>query len=227
MTADATPLLFSPPAPPVRLDRTRPAVIGRGSACDLRVHSHEASRHHAEVRFNGKAFAIRDLGSTNGTAVNGTRVEGERELTPGDQIGIAGFTITFCQFQADLQALGAASDEAQTKLFAGRSPAHALRGDLSEIPAFAVLQVLELGHKTGVLESTEHNPEGRIWLANGAPVHAETKGQLGFDAASDLVHAKCGRFAFEPGVAAPQNTIAATVTELLLEAMRQMDETTK
>jgi hypothetical protein len=61
-------------------------------------------------------------------------------------------------------------------------------------------------------------------LQRGDPIHAETKGQVGFDAALRLVCAKRGRFAFEPVEEIPEATIKASVTELLLEAARQMDE---
>jgi hypothetical protein len=63
-----------------------------------------------------------------------------------------------------------------------------------------------------------------LWLQRGDPIHAETKGQVGFDAAMRLVCAKCGRFTFEPLEETPEATIEANVTELLLEAARQLDE---
>jgi hypothetical protein len=55
-------------------------------------------------------------------------------------------------------------------------------------------------------------------------VHAETKSQKGFDAALTLVNAASGRFSFEPGCRAPEATIEASVTEVLLEATRLLDE---
>jgi hypothetical protein len=52
-----------------------------------------------------------------------------------------------------------------------------------------------------VLQITSDGAEGRIWLEDGAPVHAEAKTLLGFDAALCLVTAVKGRFAFEAGAA--------------------------
>lgn len=98
-------------------------------------------------------------------------------------------------------------------------------GDLSEIPTVALLQVLELSSKTGLLQIDWSDGGGRIWLRLGAPVHAETGNQVGFDAAVSIANAASGQFRFEPDVASPEQTIQASVTALLLEAARQIDET--
>jgi pSer/pThr/pTyr-binding forkhead associated (FHA) protein len=217
------PLLFTPSQAPVRLDPARVIVLGRSQSCDLSIPSPEASRKHAELRFHDDAWHLHDLGSTNGTRVNGAGVEGQRRLAPGDRIEIGGHTVTFCQMESR-GALGENMDEAKTRLHQPRPEADALRGDLAEIPSFAVLQVLEMGRKTGVLDVTAEGAEGRIWFEAGAPVHAEAKGCVGFDAAVVVCHAVQGRFVFESGVPAPENTIRCSVTQLLLEATRQLDE---
>lgn len=66
-------------------------VIGRGASCDVRIDSALASREHAEVVPQRGRWWIRDLGSTNGLLVEGTRVE-ELEITGGTvvQIGVNG-----------------------------------------------------------------------------------------------------------------------------------------
>jgi hypothetical protein len=98
------------------------------------------------------------------------------------------------------------------------------RGDLAEIPPFAVLQILEMGRKTGLLQIDSDATPGKLWLRGGDPIHAETVDQVGFDAAVSLVHASLGRFTFEPQTTVPEATIDASVTQLLLEASRQLDE---
>ena len=65
---------------------------------------------------------------------------------------------------------------------------------------------------------------GITQLANGCPIHAETKSQKGFDAAVSLVNSQAGVFSFEPEATSPETTIEASVTELLLEASRVLDE---
>jgi MoxR-like ATPase len=54
-----------------------------------------ASRHHAEFAEGDGVWAVRDLGSLNGTYVNGERIEWPRVLKPGDQVKIAGEVMVF------------------------------------------------------------------------------------------------------------------------------------
>lgn len=72
-----------------------PVSIGRLPECDIALVDSNVSRRHAEVKRHGNDFVVVDLGSTNGTRVNGTWVSGERRLRDGDQITIATATITF------------------------------------------------------------------------------------------------------------------------------------
>jgi Protein of unknown function (DUF3662)/FHA domain len=71
------------------------AVLGRSRDCDLVVSDENVSRRHAEVRPSGGAWIVRDLGSTNGIRVNGTRVSGAQPLRPGDKIELGVSTVTF------------------------------------------------------------------------------------------------------------------------------------
>ncbi len=61
-------------------------VIGRKTDADLRIPLNEISRAHCELTMNGKSVSVRDLGSSNGTYVNGERVEDDFELSAGDKI---------------------------------------------------------------------------------------------------------------------------------------------
>jgi hypothetical protein len=71
-----------------------PAVIGRLPDCRVSLDDSRVSRHHAEVRPHGDGFAVVDLGSMNGTTVNGVAVK-EQPLADGDVIGIGSTTIRF------------------------------------------------------------------------------------------------------------------------------------
>ena len=63
-------------------------VFGRQSDCDLKVDHDSVSRRHARVRRRGDVVQVEDLGSRNGTSVNGSVITGGRRLAPGDVISI-------------------------------------------------------------------------------------------------------------------------------------------
>ena len=219
-----TAMLFAPPQPPLPLPAEGTVVIGRSKAADLTLTDPDTSRRHAKIVCGGGSYVVHDLLSTNGTWINGARVEEEQKLEPGDRIQVGSTDITFCQVDADPGLVAEPGEEAQT-LFVERSTSgETFRGDLGEIPTFAVLQILEMGRKTGALVIDSDGACGRLWLQRGDPVHAQTKGQVGFDAAVALVNAQAGRFHFEPDPEPPARTIEATVTQLLLEASRMLDE---
>ncbi|MFK4145296.1 FHA domain-containing protein [Streptomyces sp. NPDC004065] len=64
-----------------------PLRIGRDPASGLRLTHETVSRVHAELRHQGGMWVLRDLGSTNGTTVNGRRVIGAAVVREGDQVG--------------------------------------------------------------------------------------------------------------------------------------------
>jgi pSer/pThr/pTyr-binding forkhead associated (FHA) protein len=63
-------------------------LVGRGDNCTLLVDDPSVSRAHAVVRRSGTRVFVRDLRSSNGTFVNGRRVEDARALEPGDEIAL-------------------------------------------------------------------------------------------------------------------------------------------
>lgn len=63
-------------------------TLGRSSDCDLALRDPIASRRHAKLYVDGERITIEDLGSSNGVFVNDMRIQGLRELVPGDRIGI-------------------------------------------------------------------------------------------------------------------------------------------
>ncbi|NJL26542.1 MAG: ATP-binding cassette domain-containing protein [Thermoanaerobaculia bacterium] len=75
----------------VRLDRPT-LVIGRSPECDVVLDSPIVSARHAKLQRTGDGWQIEDLGSTNGTYVNGRRVSGSTLVAEGDLIGLGSFT---------------------------------------------------------------------------------------------------------------------------------------
>ena len=62
-------------------------VLGRGHEADIRFDDEEMSAEHAVIEFAGEGFRICDLGSTNGTRVNGQAIEAH-DLESGDRVEV-------------------------------------------------------------------------------------------------------------------------------------------
>ncbi|MEO0529791.1 MAG: diguanylate cyclase [Planctomycetota bacterium] len=77
----------------LRLERES-LVLGRDQACDLSLPDGSVSRRHAELSRVGDAFEISDLGSTNGTLVNGAPIDNQR-LATGDCVKVGSFLFKF------------------------------------------------------------------------------------------------------------------------------------
>jgi len=86
----------------VRLKKNGPAkifplagssiLIGRHRYCNLRIPVPSVSRKHCQLSYNQGAWKIRDLGSHNGTFLNGKRIENEAELQAGNSLKIGPLT---------------------------------------------------------------------------------------------------------------------------------------
>jgi hypothetical protein len=61
-------------------------TLGRSRDCDCVLAEPSVSRRHAELRRDGERWLLRDLGSRNGTRVNGVRLLDEAEVGPGDRV---------------------------------------------------------------------------------------------------------------------------------------------
>lgn len=70
-------------------------VIGRAPSCNLTIDDALLSREHAAISVGGERVIARDLGSRNGTYVNGVRIEDDVELHDGDRIKIGGTEVVF------------------------------------------------------------------------------------------------------------------------------------
>jgi pSer/pThr/pTyr-binding forkhead associated (FHA) protein len=215
-------LLVAPPLPPLRLKAGRVFVLGRGLSCDLTLASPAASRRHAELFGREDVWAVRDLGSTNGTFVNDEAVRGERELVPGDEIRIGEQTLHFCHLEAVPDANE--SGEERTMILAPEQSRPALRGDLAEIPPIGLLQMLELEQKTGVLEVETEAGKARLWMDAGRPIHAESGEQQGLEAALEIAALRSGRFVLAGDPTPPRRSMELPMMEVVLEASRRMDE---
>ncbi len=70
-------------------------VVGRSRQCDVVLQDPNISRRHLEVRPRGGSWVVSDLGSTNGSRINGRWIEGSEVVKPGDEIEIGSTRLTF------------------------------------------------------------------------------------------------------------------------------------
>ena len=68
--------------------RSEETLIGRGTDCDLRLGDFNISRHHCLIRVRSGEVTLTDLGSSNGTYVNGHRVSAPTPMHRGDSLQI-------------------------------------------------------------------------------------------------------------------------------------------
>lgn len=80
---------------PLRAELTKlPFIIGRNENCDLPIESNRISREHVRIEMVDGMYTARDLGSTNGTFVNGVKTK-ESPLTDGDLLTVANVGLIF------------------------------------------------------------------------------------------------------------------------------------
>ena len=114
------------------------SVLGRGEECELRIDSEGSSRRHLEIRREGPIYTLRDLASTNGTFLNGERVQ-HAPVAVGDVLRIGNWVGVFLEEDAGALGFG----ELAPGLFGGSALRAALSG--LEAAARAALPVLLVG----------------------------------------------------------------------------------
>jgi pSer/pThr/pTyr-binding forkhead associated (FHA) protein len=71
------------------------ATLGRSRQCDIVLGDANVSREHAEIRPRGGSWVVTDLGSTNGSRVNGRQIEESEVVRPGDEIELGSTILRF------------------------------------------------------------------------------------------------------------------------------------
>lgn len=112
-------------------------TVGREPTCTIRVDSPYVSRQHARIELHDDQTMLVDLGSRNGSLLNGERVEGTVALAPGDVVTIADVT---------LECLAEEGLDGTTRTFASKRPITPVALDLLVVDTQAY--EVQIGGKT-------------------------------------------------------------------------------
>jgi pSer/pThr/pTyr-binding forkhead associated (FHA) protein/plasmid stability protein len=208
-------------------------VIGRSSELDMVLVEEMVSRKHARIALADGTINIEDLGSTNGTFVNGEKVQ-QGTLREGDRVLIGTNILKVvaapqdAEARANLKAM--AVGRVTAKQQPGRSTEEAPRmsGNLEEIPLPDLLQLFGTSRKAGVLVLRSTGREGRIYLNDGRIRFAEFEGVAGVPPLKALYRMlgwMTGSFALDPPDTREfEGAIDVSAQEVLMEGFRQQDE---
>ncbi len=209
---------------PLRMNRE--IIIGRSSDLDMVLVEDMVSRKHAKIETAEGAVFIQDLGSTNGTFVNGEKVT-RSKLAEGDRILVG--TSIIKMVAADGASEAPSEGEARKALEARKaSSGRPMSGVIEEIPLPDLLQLLSTSRKTGVLTIAAPHAVGRLYLREGRIYFAAVNDNFRVSpqkAVYRMLSWAKGTFELEPGGDMQVMEEVKESTEgLLMEGFRQMDE---
>jgi pSer/pThr/pTyr-binding forkhead associated (FHA) protein len=211
-------------------------VVGRSSELDMVLVEEMVSRKHAVFRLENGVLSVQDLGSTNGTFVNGERIE-KAVLREGDRVLVGTSILRVIGVDASLPMPVKKGLMGETQKHIGPHPVNEppeshepprMSGNLEEIPLPDLMQLFSTSKKTGVLVLRSPDRVGRLHLEQGRIRFAEvdTNPALPPDrAVYRLLSFTRGLFSLDP----PENrafdrTLDLGATEVLMEGFRQQDE---
>lgn len=206
-------------------------TLGRAQGSEINLPHEAISRRHALIEWQDGGFWIQDVGSTNGTLVNGKEVVKER-LIDNDLIEIYPWRIRYKEFQGDINLLlrnelredstGITQDlsETITKL----PSSSGLSGKFSDVELLEVCQLIEFCKKNGTLKIEGESIKGNISFSMGRIVWAESKNFKGEKAVRELLALREGSFEFLGIVTFKEEKLVLQLSKLLMDIMRERDE---
>ena len=208
-------------------------VIGRSSELDMVLVEEMVSRKHARIALSDGVISIEDLGSTNGTFVNGEKVE-RGTLHEGDRVLIGTNILKVMavaqdgEQRGDLKSVAAGRVTARQKMSRVGDEPPRMSGSLEEIPLPDLLQLFGTSKKNGVLVLRTDTREGRIYLTEGRVRFATLDGPFGIPplkAVYRMLDWNRGVFALDPPDTREfENPVDCSAQEILMEGIRQQDE---
>jgi len=178
-------VLYSGTVPGRRYDLTDGTLsVGRSPDCTLPLlESASLSRHHAELQVSGDTVQLRDLGSVNGTQVNGRRVEDTVTLKDGDMLCLGDLLLKYFQ-RGSVDALlhdqiyRIATVDAGTEVFTKRYVLDALEREIRQAGRsgrpLAVL-CLDLDHFKAVNDRWGHEAGDQVLREAAAAMHGSVR----------------------------------------------------
>ena len=202
-------------------------IVGRSSDLEMVLVEDMVSRRHARIWWETDSLHIEDLGSTNGTFVNGEKVTQAR-LKEGDRVLIG--TSILKLVPADLPT-GGEKPAADLESVAAQRRTTAVRsmsGSIEEIPLPDLLQLLGTSRKSGVLMIRTEEDLGKIYIRKGQIYYAIINDFSDVPPLKSLFRLLTwtkGIFDLDPPDETPfPNEIDVNVQEVLMEGLRQLDE---
>ena len=206
-------------------------LIGRSADLDLVLSEEMVSRKHAKMKIQGASMVLTDLGSTNGTYVNGEKIR-RHEVSIGDRL-LLGTSIIRVIEASEMTIDEAIRDDADAvrQMMSDISEKNVesitMTGSLSEVPLPDLLQLFASNRRSGVLGiSGDHS--GKLYLNEGQVEFAQIEGQelSPYKAFCRMIGWGVGDFSLEDRD--EDQTFSELLTEptenLLMEATRQSDE---
>ena len=210
------------------LEDDRDFVVGRSSELDMVLVEDMVSRKHAKITTRAGQVVITDLGSTNGTFVNGEKIRKTR-LKEGDRILIGTSILKVTTASAGAVSASEARERLAEVGERGDHEGSSMSGTLEEVPVPDLLQLFSTSKRTGRLTIQSPLGVGKIYLRGGDVFYAS------IDDDHDLGPMKSfcrivgwgeGHFEFGPNDEDEEFLIEleAPTEALLMEALRQLDE---
>jgi len=201
-------------------------LIGRSSELDMVLVEDMVSRRHSKITVTDDQIFIQDLGSTNGTFVNGEKVKRAR-IAEGDRILIGTSIIKLVA--ADPAAAAKLTGELKEVPPAQRtSQVRTMAGSISEVPLPDLLQLFSASKKSGVLVVRSNDNVGKIYLDKGAVIYAAVNDNFDVNPTKSFIRCLMweeGSFDLEPPEDREfEEPLKMSTEGLLMEAMRQIDE---